>query len=49
VVEENIRWFIENAGSGKAVEMGRKGREYLEKHLTKDVSVGKYKEAIEAL
>jgi hypothetical protein len=48
-VEENIRWFIAHAGSGKVVEMGWKGREYLEKYLTKDVSVQKYKEAIKGL
>lgn len=48
-VEENIRWFIDHADSGKVVEMGKKGREYLEKHLTKDVSVQKYIEAIKAL
>jgi glycosyltransferase involved in cell wall biosynthesis len=48
-VEENIRWFIDNAGSGKVVEMGQKGREYLEKYLTKDVSVQKYIEAIKSL
>lgn len=48
-VEENIRWFINNAGNDKVVEMGRKGRSYLEKHLTKDVSVQKYIEAIKEL
>lgn len=48
-VEENIRWFIDNAGSGKVAEMGQKGRRYLEKHLTKDVSVQKYIEAIREL
>jgi hypothetical protein len=48
-VEENIRWFVNHAGSGKIVEMGWKGRKYLEKYLTKEVSVQKYKEAIKAL
>jgi glycosyltransferase involved in cell wall biosynthesis len=48
-VEENIRWFVDNAGSVKVAEMGHKGREYLEKYLTKDVSVQKYIEAIKAL
>jgi glycosyltransferase involved in cell wall biosynthesis len=48
-VEKNIRWFIDNAGSGKVAEMGQKGREYLEKYLTKDVSVHKYIEAIKEL
>lgn len=48
-VGENIRWFIDNADSGKVNKMGRKGREYLEKYLTKDVSVQKYIEAIRNL
>lgn len=48
-VEENIRWFIDNAGSGKVVEMGRRGRENLEKYLTKNVSVKKYIDAIKEL
>ena len=48
-VEENIRWFIDNAGSEKVIEIGQNGREYLEKYLTKDVSVHKYIEAIKAL
>lgn len=41
-VEENIRWFIENAGSGKVKAMGARGRENLEKNLTRNVSVRKY-------
>lgn len=48
-VEENIRWFLNHAGSEKVREMGRKGRIYLEKHLTKDISIQKYKDAILAL
>lgn len=48
-VEENIRWFLQNAGSGKVAEMGRNGRKYLLAHLTKDMSVQKYEEAIKAL
>ncbi|MBS6764933.1 MAG: glycosyltransferase family 4 protein [Clostridium sp.] len=48
-VEENIRWFIENAGSSKIVEMGQNGRVYLEKYLTKDVSIQKYIDAIREL
>ena len=38
-VEENIRWFIENAGSGELKAMGTRGRENLEKNLTRAVSV----------
>lgn len=45
-VERQIKWFIENTGTGKVVEMGTNGREYLVKHLTKDVSVKKYVEEI---
>jgi hypothetical protein len=48
-VEENIKWFIQNAGSSKIVEMGKNGREYLLKNLTKEESVQKYKEAIKGL
>ena len=48
-VEENIRWFIDNAGSEKIVKMGQKGRTYLEKYLTKDVSIQKYIDAIKSL
>lgn len=45
-VEENIRWFIENAGGDELKAMGRRNRENLEKNLTRDVSVRKYKEEI---
>jgi glycosyltransferase involved in cell wall biosynthesis len=48
-VEENIRWFIENSGSGRVVEMGERGRGYLEKNLTKEVSVKRYVEEIRGL
>jgi hypothetical protein len=48
-VEENIRWFIQNARSDHVAEMGMKGRRYQERYLTKDISVRKYIEAIEAL
>ena len=48
-VETNIQWFIDNAGSGKVVEMGMKGRTYLEEHLTKEISIQKYIDAIKAL
>lgn len=45
-VEKNIRWFIEHAGSEELHRMGRNGRENLNRNLTKDVSVEKYKKAI---
>lgn len=41
-----IRWYIENAGTGDVKDMGQNGRKYLEKNLTKDVSVKKYIDAI---
>lgn len=45
-VEENIRWFIDNAESSDLQDMGSKGYEYLIKHLTKDVSISKYSKVI---
>lgn len=48
-IEENIRWFIENAGGSSETEMGRNGYEYLSGHLTKKASVRKYIEAVSAL
>ena len=38
-VEENIRWFIDNAGSEELKAMGARSRENLEKNLTRNVSV----------
>ena len=48
-VADIIRWYIENAGAGEVKEMGQNGRKYLEKNLTKDVSVQKYVEEIKKL
>lgn len=45
-VEENVRWFIENAGSSEVRAMGIRSRENLEKNLTRNVSVRKYSEEI---
>ena len=45
-VEENIRWFIDHAGSEEMNKMGSRGRENLEKNLTRNVSVQKYAEEI---
>lgn len=42
VITENLKWFIENAGTGKVVAMGERSRENLVKNLTRDVSVSKY-------
>ena len=49
MIKMNIRWFIENAGNNEIVEMGTKGREYLVRYLTKNVSVEKYIAAIKSL
>lgn len=48
-VADEIRWFIDHAGAGIVKEMGENGRAYLEKNLTKNVSIHKYIEAIKAL
>lgn len=45
-VEQNIRWFIENAHTNKLAEMGKNGRNYLLANLTYNVSVKKYKKEI---
>lgn len=45
-VEENIRWFIDNAGSSELKAMGNRSRENLEMNLTRNVSVRKYAEEI---
>ena len=41
-VADIIRWYIENAGSDEMKQMGINGRKYLEKKLTRDVSVNRY-------
>ncbi len=48
-IKKEIAWFIERAGSGKVAQMGMKGREYLVEHLTREASVGKYREKISGL
>lgn len=50
-IEELVGWFIEHGeslddGVGELQRMGMKGREYLVKNLTKEVSLAKYKAAI---
>ena len=45
-IEKNIWWFINNAGSKELTEMGERGYEYLVGHLTKNISINKYKEVI---
>lgn len=48
-VADNIRWFIERADTDEVKQMGLSGRKYLEKNLTRDVSVRKYAEEILSL
>ncbi|MCI8344427.1 MAG: glycosyltransferase family 4 protein [Clostridia bacterium] len=45
-IEKNINWFIEHANSEELENMGKRNREYLEKNLTKDISINKYREEI---
>lgn len=45
-IEKNIRWFIETAKEQELINMGIRGREYLIQHLTKSMSIDKYRKAI---
>ena len=45
-IEHLIRTFIDRRESGQLDEMGAKGRAYLENHLTKEVSIRKYRDAL---
>ena len=45
-VENNLKWFIDNADSEEIINMGARGRENLERNLTRTVSVRKYEEEI---
>ncbi len=47
-VEDNLKWFIEKAGSSELMEMGRKAHDYLIRNLTKGLSIAKYKRAIKS-
>ena len=48
-VEDNIRWFIDNADSKELADMGNKGHDYLVRNLTKDISIEKYIDVISKL
>lgn len=41
-VEKNIKWFVETVDRSILNQFGKNGREYLEKNLTRDISVKKY-------
>ena len=45
-IENNIKWFIENADSKAIEDMAKNGYNNLMKNLTRKVSVNKYKEEI---
>lgn len=45
-VEYNIRQFIERVESEDAIQMGQLGYDYLNKYLTRDLSIQKYKKEI---
>lgn len=45
-VADIIRWYIDNSDTREVKKMGENGRKYLEDNLTKDVSIGKYIDAI---
>lgn len=45
-IAENLKWFIENSGTDKVIEMGKRSRENLVQNLTREVSVRKYAEEI---
>ena len=45
-VADIVRWYINNADSAEVKQMGMNGRNYLKKHLTKEVSINKYAKAV---
>lgn len=45
-VEENLRWFIEDADYLELMDMGKKAHDYLMENLTKSLSIQKYKKAM---
>ena len=49
LVEQNINWFLENAGTDKVMEMGNRGRTYILDYLTRDISIAKYTKEILSL
>lgn len=48
-VADIVRWYIDNANTGEEIEMGMRGRKYLEEHLTKTISLKKYIKSIKEL
>ena len=48
-IADNIQWFIAHAGNEELSRMGNRGRQYLVKNLTKEISIQKYIEVISTL
>lgn len=48
-VADIIRWYIENAGTEAVEKMGMNGRKYLERYLTREISVNRYAKEILSL
>ena len=48
-IRELILWFAEHSGEKAVQDMGKQANEYLRMHLTKEISVKKYIEAIKRL
>lgn len=41
-IEQQLNWFIQNAGGSEMLDMGKRGRRKLVDNLAKDISVSKY-------
>ena len=48
-IRKLILWFAEHVGGKEVQDMGKQANEYLRMHLTKEISVKKYIEAIKRL
>ena len=48
-IAEILRWYISHADTEEPKQMGIRGRNYLEQHLTKEKAVQKYIQAIDSL
>ena len=42
-IEEIVKWYIDNANGTEIAEMGKRAHDYLMEHLTKKISIQKYK------
>ena len=45
-IEEDVKWYIDHAGSNELAEIGKRGHEYLVDHLNKNASIKRYIQAI---